>query len=537
MSLDKNGEGGTIVLKEILLNYVKKGRPLALILFLTYLGISLLVGDGVITPAISILSAVEGLVIIPGLENIPKIVLIGIACVIAVVLFLFQKKGTEKITTFFGPIMMVWFLLLGIFGAISIFDFPSILKAFNPYYGLKLLYSLGASGIFLLSEIILCATGCEALYADMGHVGKKPIIGAWCFAFVALLLCYLGQGAFLYSHPESKNVLFEMVFFYGKFFYVTFLIISILATIIASQALISGMFSIVYQGITTRLLPILRIDYTSTEIKSQIYINSVNWFLMIFVLFAILFFGESSKMGAAYGLAVTGTMSITGLMMSAIYYFKKKYISFCFVVFVTFVDLVFLLACVHKIPYGGYWSIIIASIPLFFILIYVKGQKKLAANLKMYPINDFLKEYTKVYEQSYRIRATALYFIRELKVIPPYIINNMFKNQIIYQDNVLLAINTTSEPFGINYSIKNDVAIGLRFLNINRGYKEVVNLGKILAKLNIQENVIFYGQEEIVTKKIVYRIFSFIKRNTPSFVRFYLLPSDKLHGVITRVNL
>ncbi|HWR72648.1 MAG TPA: KUP/HAK/KT family potassium transporter, partial [Nitrospirota bacterium] len=311
MSLGKRGEGGTIVLREILTPLLRSGRQAGFVTVLTYIGISLMIGDGVITPAISILSAVEGLLLIPGLETTGQSVLILIAGTIAVVLFSVQRKGTEKVSGVFGPVMLVWFLSLTVSGLVSIMDAPPVVKAVNPYYAVQFLRENGIAAFFILSEVILCATGGEALYADMGHLGREPIVKAWHVVFIALVINYFGQGAFLIRHPDAKNILFEMVFFQVPFLYIPFLLMSIAATVIASQAMISGMFSIVYQGITTRILPMFRIAYTSTERRTQIYIGAINWFLLAAVLFIMIEFRESHRLAAAYGLAVTGTMTLT----------------------------------------------------------------------------------------------------------------------------------------------------------------------------------------------------------------------------------
>jgi len=255
-TLGKKGEGGTIVLRELLLPYLKGGRKIAFISILSFIGVSLLVGDGVITPAISILSAVEGSTLIPGLENLSQTGIVMIAGLIAIVLFLFQRKGTEKMAWAFGPVMLIWFSSLAVSGIAGIMNEPGVLAGVNPYYGMKFMADHGLAGFFILSEVILCATGGEALYADMGHLGRAPIVKGWYMVFVVLVINYMGQGAFLLTHPETKNVLFEMVFSQAQFLYVPFLILSISATIIASQAMISGMFSIVYQGITTHIMPL-----------------------------------------------------------------------------------------------------------------------------------------------------------------------------------------------------------------------------------------------------------------------------------------
>jgi len=319
MSLGRKGQGGEIVLREILIKLLKQGRLLAFAGFLSFLGVSLLLGDGVITPAISILSAVEGLLLIPALAGMQQGLLVCIAALIACTLFFFQSRGTDKVAKVFGPIMAIYFFVLLVAGAVSVADMPGIIKAVSPHYALEFFRANGFAAYIVLSEVILCSTGGEALYADMGHLGRKPIIRAWYFVFVALYLNYLGQGAFVIQHPDAKNILFAMVQHQAPLLYIPFLILTIMATIIASQAIISGVFSIVYQGITTRLMPLFKVDYTSTHIQSQIYIAAVNWTLMVAVVFVMFFFQRSSNLAAAYGMAVTGSMTITALMMIMIF--------------------------------------------------------------------------------------------------------------------------------------------------------------------------------------------------------------------------
>lgn len=541
MNLGRHGEGGTIVLRELLAPLLKSGRTLAFVTLLSYIGISLIIGDGVITPAISILSAVEGLLLIPGFELTSQTALIVIAGVIAVVLFSYQKKGTEKIAGAFGPIMLLWFLALTISGLASIVHVPDVIKAVNPYYAFHFLFANkiagGISGFFVLSEVILCATGGEALYADMGHLGREPIVKAWYFVFLALLLNYLGQGAFLVQHPEARNVLFEMIFHQARFLYIPFLVLSIAATVIASQAMISGMFSIVYQGITTRIMPIFRVEYTSTERQSQIYIGFVNWSLMLAVLFIIFEFRQSSNLAAAYGLAVTGTMTLTGVMMTWIYYLRKNFIRSAVALFVTMITISFLLSNTYKIPHGGYWSLIIAAVPFSMSLLYSTGQKRLYRSLRPLPLDVFLISYNQIYKSVNKINGTALYFAKDAREVPPYIVHTMFKNHIVYEDNVIVSIVKRIDPFGVAGFFNADLAPGLRSFEIQIGYMEVVDVEDILREANIQEKTIFYGVEDIIAGNIIWKVFAFIKKLTPNIVQFYKLPTNKLHGVVTRIEM
>ncbi len=537
MSISKKGEGGTIVLREVLLPMLKKGRRVSFITFLSFIGISLLVGDGVITPAISILSAVEGIALIPHFEEINQDTIIIIAAVIATLLFLFQRKGTERVGAAFGPIMLIWFLFLSVSGIISIQKMPSVIRAINPFYGLQFLAEHGIAGFFVLSKVILCATGGEALYADMGHLGRRPIVRAWYFVFGTLLLSYLGQGAFLIRHPEVKNVLFEMISHQAPILYIPFLIISIAATVIASQAMISGMFSICYQAITTRIIPLLKVDYTSTKLKSQIYIGAVNWFLLAFVLLIMFVFRESSNLAAAYGLAVTGDMTITGIMLTWIFWLKGRWGKSSVAFIVAVVDFIFLLSNLYKLPHGGYWSIIISSIPLCLIIIYTYGNKKMYKSLRPMPLESFLDKYNEIFPDIYRIRGTALFFARDINMIPPYIFQTMFINNIIYTNNIIVSIVRLDEPYGVISFYKDNYAEGLAGFEILLGYMEIVDVEELLKVAGIEEKAIFYGLEEIATRNFFWTIFSIIKRLTPSYVQFYKLPSHKLHGVITRVEM
>lgn len=538
MSLGEKGEGGTIVLRGILIRLLKTGRGAVFITILTFVGISLLVGDGVITPAISILSAVEGILLIPGFKETKQITLIYIAGGIAIVLFAFQKKGTEKVAGAFGPLMLLWFFVLAASGVISIIKVPSVWKAINPYYAIRFLYENGLAGFFVLSEVILCATGGEALYADMGHLGRKPIIRAWYIVFCALLLNYLGQGAFiLQTAGKSTNFLFGMILQQSFILYIPFLILSIIATIIASQAMISGMFSVVYQGINTRLMPMFKVEYTSTEMRSQIYIGFVNWFLLISVLFIMFEFRESHGLAAAYGLAVTGTMTLTGMMMTAIFYFRKEWIKVCIAFIVTLADMAFLLSNTYKIPHGGYWSLIIAAIPLLIILIYTGGQRKLYRTIRPLKVDVFLHSYNEVYQSLNKIKGTALFFARDTSRIPSYIVHTMFMNNIIYEDNIIVSIVTLDEPFGVKSHFKGELAPGLRAFEIQIGYMEVIDIEQLLKNAGINEKGIFYGLEEISTRNIFWKIFSMMKRLAPPFVHFHDLPPNKLHGVVTRIEL
>jgi len=538
MSLSYKGQGGEIMLREILAKTLKPGRKLAFGGFLAFIGVSLLLGDGVITPAITILSAVEGILLVPGLENMQLGILILIAVMIAIGLFAVQSRGVDKVAGVFGPVMLVWFVCLAVTGLTSLVTMPGILKAVNPYYAFNFLSENGLAGFFVLSEVILCATGGEALYADMGQLGKKPILHAWYFVLAAILLNYMGQGVFAIEHPEVKYLLFGMVQHQASYFYIPFLLLTVLATIIASQSIISGTFSVVYQGITTRLMPLMKVAYTSSQIKSQIHIPVVNGTLMCAVIFMILFFQKSENLAAAYGMAVTGSMTITGLMMILVFSQIKRWKwKLPFAVLISAIAFTFFISTLSKLPHGAYWSLILAAIPLSLILIWTKGQKRLYESLRPLDFETFLISYEQIYAKGRNIAGTALYFCRGYRMISPYIVHSIFRSNIIYERNVLISINRTDEPYGVNVHLKQDLAPGLESLEVEAGYREIFDLEGLIKEQGIQEKVIFYGVEDIVTRNPIWRVFSLIKRITPNFVQFSKLPPSRLQGIVTRVEM
>jgi len=433
--------------------------------------------------------------------------------------------------------MVVYFLSLLVSGLVSISGNPGIVAAVNPWYAIEFFRENGFAGYIVLSEVILCATGGEALYADMGHLGKKPIIRAWYFVFAALYLNYLGQGAFLLEHPEAKNILFSMIRDQSSLLYIPFLILTIMATIIASQAIISGVFSIVYQGITTRLMPLFKVDYTSTHIQSQIYIGAVNWTLMCAVIFVMFFFQKSANLAAAYGMAVTGSMTITALMMIMVFSKTTKKWKVPIVVVIAVIDLVYFTSTFSKFSHGAYWSLLLASVPFITILVWTNGQRALYRALRPLDLDTFLLSYEQIYAKGKNIPGTALFFLKALDVIPPYIVHCTIRSNIIYERNILISIVRTDEPFGNICRHKTDVGTGLEFFQISAGYMSVLDIEKQLKEHGISEKVIFYGIEDIETRNPIWKLFALIKKLTPNFVQFNKLPATKLQGVMTRVEM
>ncbi len=541
MSLSSKGEGGIIVLKEILNRSLKSARSISVITFLGYIGVSLLMGDGVITPAISILSAVEGLELIPGIGTISENTIVIITIAITILLFSFQSKGTNKVAASFGPVMIIWFMALFFSGFFSLIHNPRILMAISPYYAIEFMINNGFSGLIVLSEVILCATGGEALYADMGHLGSKPIRQAWYFVFIALVVNYFGQGAFLLSMGEKReeqiNVLFSMLKHQSEFLYVPFLILTLMATIIASQAMISAVFSLVYQGIRTHIFPLAQVKYTSTHLKSQIYISAVNWGLLLAVILMIMMFKSSHNLAAAYGFAVTATMAVSTVFMIMIFFKHKEKTKLVIALLVVIVNIAFLISVFTKIPHGGYWSILIAAIPLFTIYLWSIGNRSIYKSFNSLPLDTYLVSYEQLYKKGRLLPGKALFFTKSLDSIPPYMIHSTLRGNILYEENILLSVVTVDVPFGVDKLYEPNIAQGLAGLEIQVGYMEKLDIPAVLGEFKIDPKVMFYGVDDIKAKSFILKTFAFIKRVTPNFVQFLDLPYYKLHGVLTRIEI
>lgn len=537
MSLSIKGEGGIIVLKEALISTLKKGKKLSVASALAYIGISLLIGDGIITPAISILSAVEGLELIPKFGEVTTLAVVLITCLITIILFLMQARGVDRIAKSFGPIMLIWFVCLFVSGAYYILDNPFIFKAINPLYGINILLSNGLVSFVILSDVILCATGGEALYADMGHLGGKSIKVAWIFVFVALIVNYFGQGAYLLNSGSVIQILFSSIRNLSPIFYVPFLILALLATIIASQAMISAVMSLVFQGINLRIFPMMKIKYTSSKLRTQIYIGSVNWMLLFAVLLMILIFESSENLSAAYGLAVTATMTISAIFMVWIFWNKKSKLKLFLSIFVLAFDLIYLVSVFTKVPAGGYWSLIIAALITILIQIWIQGSDRLRKKFRSLDLDIFITSFEQLYSSEPTLKGEAIYFARILDKVPPYVVHCTLRSGIIYEKNILFAVETADVPYGINFSELKEYTKGLYGLSVTVGYLEVPDLLKLFKLQGISEKVIFYGVDDIKTRKFFYKMYAFIKKVTPSFASFYNLPYNKLHGVVTRHEL
>lgn len=538
MNLSLRGEGSIIVLGEIAKSIAKNENLKKLHKALVIIGIGFLLGDGIITPAITILSSVEGLRLIEGFSNLKQEEILIIALIITTLLFAFQKFGTGKIGLTFGPIMTVYFSAIFLIGIYYITKNPAVLMAFNPLEAINFIINHPFTSFLALSGIILAITGGEAMYADMGHIGKNAIRVAWIFVFMAVSSSYLGQASLMLSKMHEDNPFFDAAnILLGNTLYIPFLILVTLAGIIASQALISGVFSLIFQSINARLVPLLRVVHTSEELSSQIYIPVVNFFLFVGVLIMYFLFRESEKMASAYGFAVNIDMVITSSFLMYIYFKLRKLFFFVGSIFLFMIDLTFLASNTLKIPHGAYWPILFALPPIAIITLYNLGQNRILKYGKFMDLNKFIENFSKIYSTRCKIKGCAVFLIRNPERVPPYIVETVIKHGIIYEDNIFLSLEKADKPFGIESYFAKDLCEGIRYAVIKYGYQEIVNVEKELRNLDINERVVFYGVDNVYSENLIWKLFGLIKRIFSNFAEFYKLPPQKVHGVVVRIEI
>jgi KUP system potassium uptake protein len=445
MSADNKGEGGTLSLMALVQQRV--GRSMGAAFILGIVGASLFYGDSIITPAISILGAIEGLKYVSPVFE-PYILLIAIVIVIA--LFSIQSRGTGSVAKFFGPITAVWFLVLAALGISHIADDFGILAAFNPYYGLEFLFTHGIAGFFVLGSVFLCVTGAEALYADMGHFGRNPIRAAWIvFVFPCLALCYLGQGAMILSDPTEATIANA---FYGmapEWGLVPLILLATVASIIASQAVITGAFSLTAQAVQLGILPRLEIRHTSETQAGQIYLPQVNRLLMIGVIVLMLAFRDSSSLANAYGIAVTGAMlADTGLFFMLLYFVWKKGLALSMLIIAPFliIDLVFFGANLLKLVQGAYLPLLGGAILVLVMWTWVRGSR--IVYQKEHKESVALVDLLKMLEKSRptRVAGTAFFLTSDPEMAPGALLHNLKHNKVLHKRNIILTIKTADTP-------------------------------------------------------------------------------------------
>ena len=446
MRADNKGEGGVLALATLASRGLNGRAPKVRIgiIILAVIGLALFYGDAMITPAISVMSAVEGLsAVTPAFTPF----VIPLALVILVGLFLLQSRGTADVGRLFGPVMFVWFLVLGVLGAWQIAKNPVVLEAINPIHAYELVTDQGFGIFWAFGSIVLAVTGAEALYADMGHFGRKPIrIGWFGIVMPGLLLNYFGQGALIIENPAIiHQVFFELV----PTDYIIFLVVlSALATVIASQAVITGVFSLTRQAIQLRYLPRIDIHHTSETAIGQIYIPRVNWLLMSCIIALVVGFGSSGALAGAYGLAVTGAMLVDAALAMAVAILVWRWawpLAAAVFGFLAIPDLAFFIANALKIPDGGWLPLIVAFLIYFTITTWRRGRKIVAAELSegSLPLKQFLERMERAPD---RVAGTAVFLTADATRTPAAFLHNLKHNKVLHERIIILQVDTMDVP-------------------------------------------------------------------------------------------
>ncbi len=546
---DNRGEGGILALM-VLASRGKARNKLSglLITMLGLFGASLLYGDGMITPAISVLGAMDGLVV--AAPSMGRLVVPGTIGIL-VGLFLVQKKGTGRIGVVFGPFNMVWFSVLAILGIRQLVDNPAVLRAVIPTYGLSFLINNQLHGFVILGAVFLVVTGGEALYADMGHLGAKPIRLTWfCLVLPALLLNYFGQGALLLTHPESiSNPFYQMA---PSWSLIPLLVLATGATIIASQAVISGAFSLTRQASMLGYLPRMRILHTSHQEIGQIYVPAINWILMFSTIGLVLGFGSSSKLAAAYGVAVTTDMVITTILACVVArglwgWGNLKSLGLTALLLV--VDVSFFAANIIKVPQGGWFPLVIAASVFLIMTTWRKGRMLLGRQIKdnIVPLDDFF-ELMDV-EPMERVPGAAVFMTSNALGAPPALMNNFLHNHVVHDQVILLTIQTEEIPY-----VENDQRVTVEpmregFVRIvaRYGFMEQPDVVALMSREDtpsppIEYTTFFLGNETVLaesrSKMHHWRtgIFSFLARNAVRPTAFFNIPSRRIMEIGSQIS-
>ena len=550
---DNRGEGGIFALVSLLNTSEKKLSRFiqAVLLFAAILGAGLLYGDGVITPAISVLSAIEGLEVATKAAT-PFIV--PLTCIVLVLLFSLQQKGTANIGKLFAPIMVLWFLSIGFFGLMQVTREPTVLLALNPVYALEFFMNNGMHGIVVLGSVVLCITGCEALYADLGHFGRNAIRLSWfSFVFPSLLCNYFGQGALLLAHPEMNiNPFYKLV---PESFLYPMIGLSTAATIIASQALISGTFSLTQQAVQLGLFPRVRIIHTSSDMQGQIYIPFVNYALMLACIGVVVGFKESSSLAGAYGIAVTGTMIITSLLFFLVLTHYRRWPLWKVIplvgIFIAF-DVAFFVGNTFKIIDGGWFPLFVAAIVALVMTTWKKGREELYRNLidARLPIESFLADLPRSHIP--RVSGTAVFMTLSPLGTPRTLLHNVKHNHVLHEQVVFLSIMAKDAPIvpaGERIKIQ-DLGQGFYRVEAFYGFMQKPNVPQIM-KIVAQYGLItdpmtttFYlGRETLMTsgksKMMRWRksLFAVMSRNAGNPTSYFGIPANRVVELGAQVEL
>ena len=547
MRADNKGEGGTLALMALAqkaLGGIGRKRSVA-VFFLGVVGAALFYGDGIITPAISVLSAVEGLKDAPGVGHVFTPYILPISAGILILLFAVQAKGTHRMASLFGPFTAVWFLILGALGAFHLADDLSIFRAFNPWYGIRFLFENGFLGFVILGSVFLVVTGAEALYADMGHFGKRPIQASWlCLVFPCLALNYLGQGALVLDHPAARhNPFWEMV---PSFAYWPVLLMATVATVIASQAVITGAFSMTQQAVQLGLLPRIEIKRTSETQAGQIFVPAVNQFLLIGVLVLLFAFRSSHKLASAYGIAVTGAMFVDTLLAYVVIRRVWKWNLWqtgLLLIPLVALDSVFIASNMLKVPDGAWLPLVFGAVLVLIMWTWTRGANILTAKTRRdsVPLID-LMEILRA-RAPHRAPGTAIFLTSDPDMTPVALMHNLKHNKVLHERNVILTVRTTETP-----RVNEEDRVKIEKVNddfkkviVNYGFMESPNIPKALAvcrkqglKFDIMATSFFLGRRSIVPSANSGmplwqdRLFIYLMKNAANPTDFFKIPPGRV---------
>ena len=550
---DNRGEGGILALLALAVPNRKTGVGLTRwMMYLGLFGAALLYGDGVITPAISVLSAVEGLdVATPIFHDW----ILPITVAILGVLFYFQSSGTNKIGFVFGPIILVYLAVCICLGAPHIIQMPIVLTSLNPLYAAEYFARNGWVGFWTLGSIFLCVTGCEALYADMGHFGRRPIRVAWTrIVFPALVINYLGQGALLLKDPTAiSNPFFHMAPDWALY---PVVIIVTLATVVASQALISGVYSLTQQAILMGFCPRLQITHTSTREIGQIYVPFMNWALMIATMWLVVTFRTSSNLAGAYGIAVALTMFITTILVTIVAYKRWNWSPWIVVsigVFMLSIDSVFLIANTEKIPNGGWFPLLIAGFVFALLTTWKRGRRILAVRIRKQCdlFEDFINQ--GLPPDVFRPKGTAMFLSSDGNLVPPAMARNLAFNHVLHERVIVITIVIKDVP-RVNRMDRARIESfphGIYRAYCAFGFTEGPHIHEVLESMKLKgldialkDITFFLGRDTLIAARkkggmAIWRehLFSFMNQNSYRAGQFFKIPSDQVVEIGSQIEL